>query len=125
MRRLLAAFSLIALVAGPLARPARAQFTVLANTAEIQEDWKVVVAQGDPDGDGPQIMVYMSPTSDETLGYAWFMLNVRDKPNAYTPGGLQIQVWDYADNLLGSATSTVDTAKLSTANETITWTQRI
>ena len=36
---------------------------------------------------------------------------------------MMIQVWDYSDNLLTSATSTGSTAKLNTANETITWSQ--
>ena len=53
------------------------------------------------------------------------MLNVRDVPNPYTPGGLQIQIWNNSDTPLASSTSTLATAELSNSNEEITWTQRI
>ena len=104
---------------------ARAQIVIQSSTHEIREDWKLVVAQGDPANDGPQIMTYMSMVNDSSTVYAWFLINVRDAPNPYTPGGLMVQVWDYSDKLVASSTSTTATAKLNTGNEVITWTQRL
>ena len=119
-------FTLATLTALLTAGPAGAQtYVVQPTTATIEEDWKIVVAHGDAAKDGPQMMTYMSPVGDSSSPYAWFMLNVRDNPNPYTPGGLMIQVWDYADTLITSNTSGLDTAKLNAANETITWTQEL
>ena len=118
--------ALTALALGLAYSPAQAQtFTVMTGCAQVQEDWKLVIAKGDPVGNGPQIMTYMSPASDSSQPYVWFMLNVRDAPNPFTPGGLMIQVWNYSDSLLTSSTSTQATAQLNTAGETITWTQRL
>lgn len=107
------------------ASPARAQITIKATTFEIQEDWQLVVSNPDPVGNGPQVMTYMSAVSDASDPYVWLMINVRDNPNPFMPGGLMFQVWDYSDNLVTSVTSTTDTAQLNTPNETITWTQRL
>ena len=125
MRRSLSVLALVALATGLAITPAQAQFAVSPATQQIQEDWKLVVANGSPINDGPQIMTYMSPVSDSSNPYAWFMLNVRDVPNPFAGGGMMIQVWNYSDNLLTSSISTGSTAKLNTANETITWTQRM
>ena len=110
-------FTLATLTALLTAGPAGAQtYVVRPTTVTIEEDWKIVVAHGDAAKDGPQMMTYMSPVGDSSSPYAWFMLNVRDNPNPYTPGGLMIQVWDYADTLITSNTSGLDTAKLNAAN---------
>jgi hypothetical protein len=124
MRRRLSTLVLAALAAGFLTTPARAQFTIRAGTAQIQEDWKLVVAQGDTLKNGPQIMTYMSSVGDSSAPYTWFLLNVRDAPNAYASGGAMVQVWDYSDKLITSNTPAT-TAALNTTNETITWTQRM
>ena len=80
MRRSLSVLALVALASGLATAPAQAQFAVSPATQQIQEDWKLVVANGSPTNDGPQIMTYMSPVSDSSNPYAWFMLNVRDAP---------------------------------------------
>jgi hypothetical protein len=125
MRRNLSILALIALASGLATAPARGQFALSPATQQIREDWKLIVASGSPSNDGPQIMTYMSPVGDSSNPYAWFLLNVRDAPNPFAGGGMMIQVWDYSDHLLTSSTSTTATAKLNTANETITWTQRM
>src|SRR4051812_17065807 len=126
MNRSLSVLALAALASGLATAPARAQFTIATGMSEIQEDWQLVIAQGDSAREGPQIMTYMSPVSDASKPYAWFLINVRDQPNAYTPGGLQVQVWDPSNStLVTSLTSSYDTAQLNTPNETITWTQRM
>jgi hypothetical protein len=125
MHRILPALALTALALGQMTGPAQAQYTVLTNASQIQEDWQLVVAKGDPTFNGPQIMIYMSPVSDTSIPYAWLMLNVRDAPNPYSPGGNMIQVWDYSNNLITSCTNTANTAQLNTTNETITWTQQL
>src|SRR3954454_22108453 len=126
MSRSLSVLAVAALALGTCNEPARAQFSSVTGTMEIQEDWKLVIAQGDLTREGPQIMTYMSPVGNASTPYAWFLINVRDRPNAYTPGGLQVQIWDPSnDTLLASATSTNHTGALNTSNETITWTQRM
>lgn len=117
--------ALAALALGLTADQAQAQVNMLPTTREVREVWKVVVSNPDPAGNGPQIMTYMSAVSDTSDPYVWFMLNVRDNPNPYSAGGLMFQIWDYSDSLVASSTSTTDTAQLNTANETITWTQRL
>ena len=124
MHRRLSTLALAALTFGLLAAPARAQFAVQATTTQVQEDWKLVVAQGDTIKNGPQIMTYMSSVGDSSAPYAWFLINVRDAPNAYASGGFMVQIWDYSDNLITSNTSS-HTAAMNTANETVTWTQRM
>ena len=125
MRRILMTLVLAPLASWLISGTAHAQYVVYPTTREIREDWKLVVAQGDTANNGPQIMTYMSPVSDTSDAYAWFLINVRDNPNPFTPGGLMVQIWDYSDKLVASSTSTQATAQLNTANETITWTQRL
>src|SRR4051794_6640768 len=126
MSRNLSVLAVAALALGTCTEPARAQYSIVTGTVEIQEDWKLVIAQGDTAKEGPQIMTYMSPVSNASTPYAWFLINVRDRPNVYSPGGLQVQVWDPSnDVLLASATFSGSTAALNAANETITWTQKL
>jgi hypothetical protein len=88
---------------------------------QIEEDWQVVIGTPDPVGAGPQISTYMSPVADGSTPFFVFDMNYCDNPS-FSPGGLQVQAWS-GDNLLRSAAK--GTAQCSTANETITWTQRM
>ena len=86
----------------------------------VQEDWQLVVDTPDTTDAGPQITSMMSPVADGSTPFVDFDLNYCEIPE-FSPGGLQIQIWDDNANSLGS--STQGSAQLNTPNETITWTQ--
>lgn len=121
IRTLLKTLALTTCLAAFSPEAAQAQFVVPPGTAIIHENWSAVITTPAPNEDGPQLMTYMSPVSDTSQPYFWFMLNVRDNP--FSGGGMQIQVWTHNDVLLGS--SSAFTAKLNTTNETVTWTKRM
>src|SRR4051794_29505600 len=127
MRRVLSVLTLV-ILASAVPHAASTQtllsgFALKQGVQGIEEDWEVVLNTPDPTSNGPQIMTYMSPVGDTSKPYSWFMLNVRDAPNPTAGGGMQIQVWTYADSLLTS--STWGTNQLNTTGEVIRWTQRI
>ena len=64
----------------------------------------------------------MSPTGHSNGQYVIFEINARSLPD-FTPGGLQLQVYD-GDDLIECKSGPSD-ALLSTESETITWTQRM
>ncbi len=88
---------------------------------QVEEDWQVVVATPDVLGVGPQITTCMSPLSDISTAFVAFYLNYRPYPS-FQAGGLQVQVWSNNQRLTNSSQGS---AQLNTANETITWTQRM
>jgi hypothetical protein len=88
---------------------------------QIEEDWKVVIASPSPIEVGPQLTTCMSPVSDGSTPFVAFDLNYRDTPS-YQAGGLQVKV--YSNDDVQSSTSQGD-AVCQTANETISWTQRM
>lgn len=98
---------------------ARAQLSVAPD--QIEEDWQIIVGVPDPIGAGPQMSTSMSPVTDGSAPFFVFDLNYRDSPT-FQAGGMQVQVWS-GDDMLSSATK--GTTQCSTANETITWTQRM
>lgn len=126
MSRACSAAIVAASVLGLLTQPARAQ--VPPGTQKIEEDWKVVVATPSPSEQGPQIFTAMSPNGDiQGTPYFMFNVNYRDVLTAnprFTAGGLQVQCWS-GFNELTQGLATQGTAQLNTANETITWTQRM
>jgi hypothetical protein len=87
----------------------------------IEEDWQLVVANPDPDLDGPQSSTSMQPGGDDSSPVVVFSLNYQDYP-AYQPGGLQIKAWNN-DQVLTTASQGQGVCE--TSNETITWTQRM
>lgn len=87
----------------------------------VEEDWQLVVAQPDVLGVGPQITTCMRPGGGSTSPFVAFDMNYREYPT-FQVGGMQIQVW--SDNQVIS-TSGQGSAQFQTANETITWTQRM
>lgn len=107
--------------------PGMAQAGDGAVADRVEEDWKLVIGDPDPDSTGPQITTCMSPVSGSSAFVA-FCLNYRDVPD-WQPGGLQVKAYGEASGttqdrpLLASTTS--DTESLQTDGETITWTQRI
>ncbi len=87
----------------------------------VEEDWQVVIATPSPTEVGPQLTTCMSPVSDGSTPFVAFNLNYLDSPS-FQPGGLQAEVYSNG-NVADS--SSQGTAVLQTANETITWTQRM
>src|SRR5438309_1662259 len=96
--------------------------TVGATPDQVEEDWELVVAATDFDAVGPQITTSMGPSADPTSSpFVAFDLNYREYPD-YTAGGMQVQVWSGKQLV---TTATQEYAQLNTANETVTWTQRM
>lgn len=87
----------------------------------IEEDWELVVASPDVVGVGPQITTVMSPTGDLSDPFVAYDMNYREYPT-FSAGGMQIQVWSKKKVV---ATSSQGSSQFQTANETITWTQRM
>jgi hypothetical protein len=89
---------------------------------QVEEDWQVVVASPNPDEVGPQITTCMCPVSDGSAPFVAFDLNYVDYP-PFSPGGLETKVYSTSGDVLSF--STQGNQLLQTANETITWTQRM
>lgn len=118
-RRLLAAVAISAIWLG-VHNPCRAQSP--SSIVRVEEDWELVVGNPDPAIDAPQVTCAISPTSDVNGLHAAIELNYRSQPS-FSPGGLQLQVWN-GEQLI-TAKSYTNNATLSTAGETIRWTQTI
>ena len=80
----------------------------------------MVIATPSPTEVGPQLTTTMSPVADNTKNFVAFNLNYIDSP--YSNGGLDVRAWN--GRVLATSSSTQGEL-LSTANETITWTQRM
>ncbi|WP_152053327.1 hypothetical protein [Tautonia marina] len=87
----------------------------------VEEDWELVIIAPDSVAEGPQITTSMSPLDSQAGQFIAFNLNYRSQPS-FRSGGLEVIAYN-AD--VAQATSTQHTAKLSTTNETITWTQSL
>lgn len=98
-------------------------FSMIGGAFTVEEEWELTVPTPNPDGDGPQVMTYMSLAPDTSESYFWFMVNVRDAPGPYSPGGMQVQVWNFSDRLLGA--SSYGSAEISKPNAVIRWRQRM
>lgn len=111
----------VLVIAGFAVDEAAAQIPL--TTDRVEEDWRLIVATPDVDGVGPQITTSMCPLADRSRApFVAFDLNYREYPS-FSAGGYQAQVWSN-DQLLQNSTGG-KTDQLATANETITWTQRM
>lgn len=97
--------------------------TSSATIDRVEEDWKLVIDSPNPDEVGPQITTCMSPVSDGSTSFVAFDLNYRDQPS-FQAGGLQAKVYEKTGGTVLSS-SNQGSKLLDTANETITWTQRL
>jgi hypothetical protein len=88
---------------------------------QVEEDWQVVISSPSAVEVGPQITTCMSPVSDSSTPFFAFNLNYRDA-RSFQPGGLQATIYSNGAVLDSSSQGT---ALCQTANETITWTQRM
>lgn len=87
----------------------------------VEEDWQVVIANPDPSVTGPQVTTCMSPVTDSSTPFVAFDLNYRDFPS-FRSGGVQVKVYS-GESVLDSESQGNEVCQ--TANETITWTQRM
>lgn len=85
----------------------------------VEEDWRLVLNEPNESADCPQFHTVMSPTGNVDSYYAEVLWNHRETPD-YASGGVQLRSW--YDELLLRRRS-VEYRTLSTAAETITWTQ--
>jgi hypothetical protein len=86
----------------------------------VEEDWELVVDEPDSDTTAPQVTCMMSPTGDEDGLHMTFELNHKSGAQFVT-GGLTMQVWD--GEAWVSTNRGDSSASMSTAAETVRWTQ--
>lgn len=120
MKSLVRQMFLLAAASFLLTSAGQAQGTA-SQADRIEEDWQVVIANPDPSVTGPQITTCMSPVTDSSTPFVAFDLNYRDFPS-FRAGGVQVKVYS-GESVLDSETQ--GSAICETANETITWTQRM
>ena len=87
----------------------------------VEEDWKLVLNEPDGNVDSPQFHTIMSPFGDADSFYAQVLWNYREMPD-FTAGGVQLQSYE-GDSLIRRRS--MEFGQLSTAAETITWTQSL
>ena len=61
-----------------------------AGTDRVEEDWKLVIADPDPAGAGPQVTTCMFPDDGDLTNFVAFNLNYRASPS-FAAGGVEIQ----------------------------------
>jgi hypothetical protein len=69
-----------------------------AQPTYIEEDWEIVIAAPDPDGEAPQIITAMSSTDRLEDVHAIFEVNHATLPS-YQAGGMSLQIWSSGSNL--------------------------
>jgi len=87
----------------------------------VEEDWVLILNSPNQNANSPQFHTLMSPFGDIDSYYAQVAWNYREIPE-FLPGGLQLQAWN-GETLI--RTRAVGTTQLSTAAETIFWTQAL
>jgi len=86
----------------------------------VEEDWKLVVGEPDPDSHAPQITCVMSPAANLASHYMYLELNHQTLPE-FSGGGVQLQVWEGDEHL--DTQESPQQALLSHTGEVVTWTQ--
>ncbi len=122
------ALGVVLLLALSSVTPAPAQFDGVAAAPfftepvlRIEEDWALVLNEPDGNVDSPQFHTVMSPYDDSEMFFAQVLWNYREVPD-FIPGGVQLQSY-YGDKLIQRRS--MEYGQLSTAAETITWTQSL
>jgi hypothetical protein len=90
---------------------------------QVEEDWQVAIGTPSPAEVGPQLTTCMSPVSDGSTPFFALDMNYHDYPS-YQAGGIEAAVISNTDGSVQDY-STQGEGVLQTANETITWTQRM
>lgn len=86
----------------------------------IEEDWRLVVGEPDPNVTAPQVTTAISPQGDIDGIHAIFNLN-HQALDQFAPGGMQLQVWNGPTPI--SHYRLNPEAVLSDVGEAVTWTQ--
>lgn len=92
----------------------------------IEEDWILLIGNPDPTNQAPLIKTVMSAQAD-LLGYcAFYDINyeMQGTPPKFVPGGFGIEMWN-PQQTWPNTVYYPSNAQLKTANEKITWTQRL
>jgi len=105
-------------VALVLAQPGWAQTRVVS----IEEHWSLQLGHPDQDRSAPQVTMVLSPDADLGGVHFQFTINHVSVPQ-YTPGGMQLQVWD-GEQLLDDNVAD-ESGTFAHANEAIHWVQRL
>jgi len=98
---------------------ARAQSS---DVVKVEEDWELVLTQPDAATVAPQVTCAMSPTNNLDDTYWTFEVNHLTAPS-FSAGGLHMHQW--RGEWRQSTLSRNDRAVLTTANETVAWTQSL
>jgi hypothetical protein len=109
--------AILGLLLLPMALKAQTGSTV----QKVEEDWELVLNEPSPANAAPQVTCSISPVNHFDGVYAALELNHGTLPS-YTPGGLQLQVWN------GESWLTVrdyDNTTLQHSGEVVTWTRRM
>lgn len=85
----------------------------------VEQDWRLVIGDPQPDVDAPQIITVFGPRNPLTGLHAVYEINHSTMPD-YSEGGMQLQAW--SGNSLVGYKSQFAPAELSVPNETITYT---
>jgi hypothetical protein len=109
--------ALLLLIASVCGAPREAHAT--PPITRIEEDWRIEIGIPDPDGEAPQIITVVSPTSTLEGSYGVFELNHSTQPE-YAAGGLQLQSW--TGETLHESRNYPEASVLATPLEVITFT---
>ncbi|MGW8256693.1 MAG: hypothetical protein ACWGMZ_04330 [Thermoguttaceae bacterium] len=86
----------------------------------VEEDWEMTLGTPDAENDAPQVSCIISPVGNVCSVHGVFTLNHQSLPD-YAAGGLQLQIWDDEEPLLGK--NFPDESLMAQSDETVTWTQ--
>lgn len=110
--------AIICVIAILAAAPAWAQ----TNIVRIEEHWELQLSQPERNSSAPQTSMVMSATGDSSGVYFLFTLNHQSEPN-YSPGGMQVQLWD-GETLLDER-SAHEGGTFTQDGEVVHWVQRM
>jgi hypothetical protein len=88
----------------------------------VEEDWKLIVKDADPDNSAPQLTCVIAPLGGTNSLHIQLELNHQTQP-FFAPGGLQLQVWNGKQAIV--TRNSPFAGVLSLANETIRWTTKV
>jgi len=116
-----AAPAVIAVLGSATLWPSFASAPVSEPVVRIEEDWELEVNEPNGDTTAPQFHTVMSPVSGLESYFAQTLWNYRETPD-FVSGGVQLHCYNGKDLLKKRS---IESGTLSTAAETITWTQSL
>jgi hypothetical protein len=91
-----------------------------AQIVRVEEDWKMILEQPEPESVAPQVTCVISPVDNVNSLHAALTLNHHGLPD-FTPGGMQLQIWNNETSMLNN--NNPNNAVLSQTDEIVSWTQ--